>query len=352
MTATHALPSADSMYRALVARDGSFDGVFLAAIRTTRIFCRPSCPARKPAQRNVEYFATAQEATLAGYRACLRCRPLAAPGEAPAWLAPLLADVERAPDARWTDADLAARGLDPARVRRWFLRHHAMTFHAFHRSRRVGRALGRLKSGADVLGTALDAEFESLSGFHEAFRKLTGRTPAAGRAVTPLRMTRFATPLGAMVAAATPKGLCLLEFTDRRGLETELCDLARRLNCVAIPEADATLRLVEAEIGAYFAGTLRAFNVSLDLHATPFQRRAWDALIAIPYGATRSYAQQAAAMGAPAAVRAAGRANGMNRVAIVVPCHRVVGADGELTGYGGGLWRKRRLLELERGAGE
>jgi AraC family transcriptional regulator of adaptative response/methylated-DNA-[protein]-cysteine methyltransferase len=238
------------------------------------------------------------------------------------------------------------------RVRRWFLRHHAMTFHAFHRSRRVGRALGRLKSGADVLDTAFDADFESLSGFHDAFRKLTGRTPAAGRTVTPLHMTRFATPLGAMVAAATPKGLCLLEFADRRGLETELRDLARRLNCAVVPEADDVLRRVETELAAYFAGTLRRFTVPLDLLGTPFQRRAWDALAAIPFGSTRSYAQQAAAMGAPAAVRAVGRANGCNRVAIVVPCHRVVGADGELTGYGGGLWRKRRLLELERGAAE
>lgn len=351
MTTTHDLPAPAAMYRALVARDVSFDGVFLAAIRTTRIFCRPSCPARKPARENVEYFATAQEATLAGYRACLRCRPLTPPGGAPEWLAALLADVESAPDARWTDADLAARGLDPVRVRRWFLRHHAMTFHAFHRSRRVGRAIGRLRSGADVLGAGLDADFESASGFHEAFRKLTGRTPAAGRAVTPLRMTRFATPLGAMVAAATPKGLCLLEFADRRGLEMELVDLARRVNCAVIPEGDDVLRRTESEIAAYFDGTLRRFSIPLDLMGTPFQRRAWDALLAIPYGATRSYAQQAAAMGAPAAVRAAGRANGMNRVAIVVPCHRVVGADGELTGYGGGLWRKRRLLELERGAG-
>jgi AraC family transcriptional regulator of adaptative response/methylated-DNA-[protein]-cysteine methyltransferase len=350
MTATHDLPAPPAMYRALVAKDASFDGVFLAAVRTTRIFCRPSCPARKPARENVEFFATAQEAILAGYRACLRCRPLTPPGGAPEWLAALLADVERAPDARWTDADLAARGLDPVRVRRWFLRHHAMTFHAFHRSRRVGRALGRLKTGAGVLDAAFDADFESLSGFHDAFRKLTGRSPAAGRAVTPLHMTRFATPLGAMVAAATPKGLCLLEFADRRGLEAELRDLARHLNCAVVPEADETLRRVAAEIAAYFAGTLRRFTVPLDPQGTPFQRRAWDALAAIPYGATRSYAQQAAAMGAPSAVRAVGRANGMNRVAIVVPCHRVVGADGELTGYGGGLWRKRRLLELERDA--
>jgi AraC family transcriptional regulator of adaptative response/methylated-DNA-[protein]-cysteine methyltransferase len=162
-------------------------------------------------------------------------------------------------------------------------------------------------------------------------------------------MTRFTTPLGAMVAAATPRGVCLLEFADRRGLENELRDLARRLNCVAVPEEDDALRRVRTEMADYFDGRLRDFTVPLDLVGSPFQLRAWEALRRVPYGVTRSYAEQAASIGSPAAVRAVGRANGMNRVAIVVPCHRVVGADGKLTGYGGGLWRKRRLLDLERG---
>lgn len=342
------LPSADRMYRAVVERDAAFDGVFLTGVRTTGIFCRPACPARKPARENVEFFASAQQAMLGGYRACKRCRPLEPPGDAPEWLRGLLDDVERDPDARWHDDDLRMRKLDPARVRRWFLRHHGMTFHAFHRARRVGRALGKLRDGAGVLPASIDAGYDSLSGFYDAFRKLTGRTPDRGRDVATLHLARFVTPLGPMLAGATDAGLCLLEFDDRRMLETQLRRLASRLNCVAVPTANDVLREAGRELAAYFAGKLRTFATPLVLPGSEFQRSVWDGLRAIPYGATRSYAEQAAAIGRPSAVRAVARANGDNRVAIVVPCHRVVGADGSLTGYGGGLWRKQRLLELER----
>ena len=344
------LPSADRMYRAVVERDAAFDGVFLTAVRTTGIFCRPTCPARKPQRANVEFFASAQQAMLGGYRACKRCRPLEPPGDAPEWLRGLLDDVEAAPDARWHDDDLRMRELDPVRVRRWFLRHHGMSFHAFHRARRVGRALGKLRGGADVLPASLDAGYESLSGFYDAFRKLTGKTPDRGRDVATLHLARLVTPLGPMLAGATDAGLCLLEFTDRRMLETQLRRLASRLNCVAVPEPNDVLRHAEREVHAYFAGTLRDFTTPLVLPGSDFQRSVWAGLRTIPFGETRSYAQQAAAIGRPSAARAVARANGDNRVAIIVPCHRVVGADGSLTGYGGGLWRKQRLLELERGA--
>ncbi len=342
------LPPPGEMYDALVRRDTAFDGVFLTAVRTTGIFCRPSCPARKPARENVEFFASAQESLLAGYRACLRCRPLAADGDAPDWLAPLVLDVENAPDARWTDDDLRARGLDPSGVRRWFKRRHAMTFHAFHRARRVGRALARLRAGAPVAPTAFDAGFESLSGFHEAFRRITGHTPDRGREVATLHVQRIETPLGAMVAGATDRGLALLEFADRRMLETQLRRLAARRNVVAVPTRNAVIDRIEDELARYFAGRLQRFTVPLDLAGTDFQIAVWRGLGDIPYGETRSYAEQAAALGRRTATRAVARANGDNRVAIVVPCHRVVGSDGRLTGYGGGLWRKKRLIELER----
>lgn len=344
------LPSDETMFRAFESRDAAFDGIFLTAVRTTRIFCRPSCPARRPARENVEFFATAQQAMLAGYRACRRCRPLERPGDTPDWLRPLVDDAERADGERWTDDDLRARGVDPARVRRWFLRHHGMTFHAFQRARRVGRALGCLGDGAAVLPTALDAGFESVSGFYEAFRRLTGRTPSRGRATTRIHLARLVTPLGAMLAAATDRGLCLLEFADRRMLATQLRRIAARTNAVPVPSRNAAIDTIERELDAYFDRRLRAFGVPLDLQGSEFQRCVWDMLRAIPYGETRSYAQQAAAIGRPSAVRAVARANGDNAVAIVVPCHRVVGSDGELTGYGGGLWRKRRLLAIERDA--
>lgn len=345
------LPPPEEMHDAFRRRDAAFEGVFLAAVRTTGIFCRPSCPARRPAPENVEFFASAREALLGGYRACRRCRPLAADGDAPEWLAPLVEDVERAPDARWTDADLVARGLDPSGVRRWFRRRHAMTFHAFHRARRVGRALARLRDGAPVATTALEAGFESQSGFHEAFRRLTGQSPGRGRGVATLHVQRIETPLGAMVAGATERGLALLEFADRRMLETQLRRLAARRDVVAVPTRNDAIDRTETELAEYLAGRLREFTVPLDLAGTEFQLSVWRGLAAIPYGATRSYAEQAAALGRPAAVRAVARANGDNRVAIVVPCHRVVGSDGSLTGYGGGLWRKKRLLELERSHG-
>ncbi len=342
------LPAADAMYAAVTRRDAAFDGVFFTAVRTTGIFCRPSCPARRPARENVEFFASTRDALLAGFRACKRCRPLDLDGDAPAWLGGLVADVERAPDARWTDDDLRARGLDPSSVRRWFHRRHGMTFHAFHRARRVGRALDRLKNGAHVVPTALDAGFESMSGFHDAFRRLVGRTPRGGSGVATLHVARIATPLGAMVAASTDRGLCLLEFADRRTLAAQIRRLAARLECIVVPTRNAAVDVAERELAAYFAGELRAFTIPLEMHGSAFELAAWRALRAIPYGATRSYAEQAATIGRPSAVRAVARANGANRLAVVVPCHRVIGADGRLTGYGGGLWRKKRLIEIER----
>ncbi|CAN5667628.1 trifunctional transcriptional activator/DNA repair protein Ada/methylated-DNA--[protein]-cysteine S-methyltransferase [soil metagenome] len=337
------------MYAAMQRRDAVFDGIFYLGVVTTGIFCRPSCPARKPLRRNVRFFATAQQAMLAGFRACRRCRPLEPPGSAPAWLRPLLAAVDAEPDRRWRDGDLRARGLDPVRVRRWFQNNHSMTFHAFHRARRLGRALGRLRDGAAVTATAFSSGYESMSGFQQAMQQLVGTTPARAGSADVLHFTRIETPLGVMIAAATPTALALLEFEDRRMLETQLARAAHRLGGVFVPEPNDVLALTERELQRYFAGDLRTFSIPLDLRGTPFQEQVWRTLCTIPYGETRSYAQQAAAMNAPSAVRAVARANGDNRIAIVVPCHRVIGANGKLTGYGGGLWRKSHLIDLERG---
>jgi AraC family transcriptional regulator of adaptative response/methylated-DNA-[protein]-cysteine methyltransferase len=152
-----------------------------------------------------------------------------------------------------------------------------------------------------------------------------------------------------MVAAATERGVCLLEFTDRRMLEKQLAILGRRLRLAVIPGENDHLRRLGDELGEYFAGGRRAFELPLHTTGTPFQERVWQELQRIPYGETRSYAAVAEALGCRGAVRAVGQANGMNRIAIVLPCHRVVNADGRLGGYGGGLWRKQRLLALEQG---
>lgn len=343
------LPPEDEMYRAVERSDTRYDGVFIVAVRTTGIFCRPSCTAKTPLRRNVEFLADAREALLRGYRACLRCRPLEPPGATPDWLRPLLTSVEKAPTKRWRDRDLRDLGVDPVRARRWFRKHHGMTFHAYQRARRVGHALGHIRNGGAVTEAAFGHGWESLSAFHEAFRDAIGTTPGRADEGRVVRVHRVLTPLGPMLAGATEDALCLLEFVDRRMLATQIGRLSRALECAFVPGINGVLALAERELAAYFAGDLRRFSIPLELPGTAFQQAAWAALRDIPYGATRSYAEQAEAIGNPAAVRAVAQANGANRIAIVVPCHRVIGKDGRLSGYGGGVWRKRRLLDLEAG---
>jgi AraC family transcriptional regulator, regulatory protein of adaptative response / methylated-DNA-[protein]-cysteine methyltransferase len=159
-------------------------------------------------------------------------------------------------------------------------------------------------------------------------------------------------PLGPLVAGATAEGICLLEFTDRRMLEAQFDALRRLFAAPVVPGANEHLEKLESEIASYFAGTLRSFSVPLSYPGTDFQRRVWEQLLAIPYGETRSYEQLAIAVGDKKAVRAVGRANGLNRIAIVIPCHRVVNKSGALGGYAGGLRRKQFLLDLERSATE
>jgi len=345
------LPGRDEMLEAFMERDPAYEGVFYTGVRTTGIFCRPTCAARKPLPENVEFFPTARDALLAGYRACRRCRPLRPAGEPPAWLEELLADVREDPARSWRDADLEGRGLSPDRVRRWFQRQHGMTFHAYVRARRLGRALGRLRQGDEILATAFDSGYESASGFHEAFTRLFGAPPGEMRrengagAVT---VSRLLTPLGPMLAGVADDRLCLLEFADRRALEKQLRLLRRRLDLPMVPGSHAVLARTADELEAWFEGELRHFSVPLADPGTEFQRRVWQALGQIPYGTTVSYGELARRIGRPSAVRAVAGAVGDNRLAVVVPCHRVVGSDGSLTGYGGGLWRKRRLLEIEQ----
>lgn len=345
----NALPSHDEMLRAFQERDRSYDGIFFTGVRTTGIFCRPGCPARTPLAENVEFFAHARDALFSGYRPCLRCRPLEAAGAPPPDIAALLERVEADPARRWQAADLRALGLHPDRVRRWFQAHFHMSFHAYSRSRRLGGALQAIREGESVTQTAYEAGFESLSGFTEAVRRATGAAPARAGQGRVVQLRRLMSPLGPLLAGAVEEGLCLLEFAERRMLERQLATLARRFGAALLPGGHRHLDQVERELERYFAGGGAGFATPLALEGTPFQLRVWEELRRIPSGATISYGELAARIGQPSASRAVARANGDNRVAILVPCHRVIGADGRLTGYGGGLWRKQRLLELERG---
>lgn len=341
------LPTRDTMLAAFYGRDESFEGVFVTAVVTTGIFCRPTCPARKPMPANVEFYASPREALVAGYRPCRRCRPLRRQGEAPGWISPLIEAVEAEPTRRWRDADLRAMDLEPARVRRWFKRQHGMTFHAYSRARRLGEAIGHMREGRQVSRTAYAAGYESLSGFTEALKQLAGSAPSALAEARVVTVHRIPTPLGQMIAGSADGRIALLEFADRRALPAQFERLARRLDCVFVPGATDVADELARQLEAYFAGDLQRFDVPLDAVGTDFQRRVWTALREIPFGEVRSYLDVATAIGRPTATRAVARANGDNRIAILIPCHRVIGADGSLTGYGGGLWRKKRLLELE-----
>ena len=338
------------MMQAFLDGDASFDGIFLTAVRTTGIFCRPTCPARKPKPENVQFYGTPHEALLSGYRPCKRCRPLEPAGDTPAWLRPLLADLEQDPTRRWKDQDLQELGLNPKRVRRWFQAHHGMSFHAYNRARRLGSALGQVRTGTQVTRAAFDSGYGSLSGFGEAFQRYFGASPTNLDNTTVVRVDRITTPLGPMLVAATDTQLCLLEFVDRHMLTTQVQRLRKRLGAVFVPDRNDIIHQAEDQIAAYFAGTRRAFDVPMVTPGTDFQQQVWQALTQIPYGQTVSYRDLAETVGRPAAVRAVGTANGLNALAIIVPCHRVIGADGKLVGYGGGLWRKKRLLELELAA--
>jgi AraC family transcriptional regulator of adaptative response/methylated-DNA-[protein]-cysteine methyltransferase len=337
----------DRCYAALLGRDAEFDGVFYVGVRTTGIFCRPTCPARKPKRENCEFFVDAQAALLAAYRPCSRCRPLSHPNETSDVVRRLVAAVEREPLKRWRDADFDALAVHASTARRQFQKRFGMTFVEYARARRLGSAFKAIRSGQRVIDAQLDAGFESSSGFRDAFARIMGAAPAS-RSSRALYAAWLDTPLGPMTAVADESALHLLEFVDRRGLEREIERLRLKQKAGIAPGRTAPIVQIERELADYFAGRSTTFETPLARAGSHFQLAVWDALVAIPPGETLTYAALAHQVGRPRAVRAVGAANGANVLAIVIPCHRVIGADGELTGYGGGIARKRWLLDHER----
>jgi AraC family transcriptional regulator of adaptative response/methylated-DNA-[protein]-cysteine methyltransferase len=344
-------PTPREMRRAFLAGDASYDGIFYTAVRTTGIFCRPSCSARKPKPENIEFYRTPRAALFSGYRPCKRCRPLDADGAPPGWVRNLMRRLEASATKRITAPELRRMGIDPARARRYFLKAHGMTFQAFCRARRLSEAFRRIKEGSTVSQAADASGFESESGFRAAFARVFGTAPSGSKDREAVTLGWIETPVGPLVVGATDEGVCLIEFSDRRMLENQLKALRRRFGATPVPGTNRWLTALEKQLGEYFAGKRREFDLPLKFPGTPFQQKVWSALLAIPYGSTCSYKDIAAKLGQPDAVRAVGTANGMNRIAIVIPCHRVVNANGDLGGYGGGLWRKRLLLDLEQGQG-
>ncbi len=335
-------------YTALLNKDSDYLGIFYAAVKTTNVFCIATCRARKPKRENVDFYPDLSSVFAAGFRPCKICRPTEHAAAPPPVFQRAIARIRQHPKEKLRDGDLRHMGISPEALRRWFQRHYGMTFHAYQRMYRINLAYEELTMGKTSTDIAADSSYDSASGFAYTYKKLLGNAPQASKSQPPLRIDRLTTPLGPMFIAASDHGICLLEFHNRRALENELADLQKRLNTTIIAGENAHIRQAKSELDAYFKGTLTKFTVALHTPGSDFQQAVWQCLQTIPYGKTCSYAEQAQRIGRPTAVRAVANANGQNRISIIIPCHRVIGSNGTLTGYGGGLERKRWLLDHER----
>lgn len=341
-------PTFEQMYQASLDKNPDFEGVFWMGVKTTGIFCRPTCTARKPKPENVEFFSNTKDAILKGYRPCKICKPLENPNETPKEIRKILEELFENPALKFKDYDLVKRGLEPATVRRWFLKNHGITFHAFQRMFKINSAFKKLQQGENVLDVAFDNGYESLSGFNESFKNIFGVSPKHSKTEKIINLKRIETPLGTMIACADENGICMLEFSDRKALPTELKEISKYFDANIIQGENPHFETLEKELSEYFDGNLKDFKVPLSPVGTAFQKSVWKILQKIPYGETWNYRKQAEILGDAKKVRAVANANGMNKISILIPCHRVIGSDGNLTGYGGGIWRKQKLLELEK----
>ena len=337
----------DAYYQALLDREQSFVGVFFVAVKTTSVFCIATCRARKPKKENVEFFTTFKDALDNGYRPCKVCKPTENANEAPEPVQKAIQMVKNNPKKKITDYQLSQMNIRPEVVRRWFNKHYGMTFQSYQRMFRINIALQELKNGKSATETAFDSGYDSLSGFGYTYKKIIGDSPRKSTFKKMILISRLTTPLGPMFVCATQNGVCLLEFVDRRMLETEFKDIQKRLNAQIIAGENEHIDQAKREIIEYFEGSRKNFDVKLDTPGTAFQNLVWGHLQEIKYGTTSTYQQQAQTIGHPTAIRAVASANGHNRIAIIIPCHRVIGKGSKLTGYGGGIERKKWLLEHE-----
>jgi AraC family transcriptional regulator of adaptative response/methylated-DNA-[protein]-cysteine methyltransferase len=335
-------------WRAVLERDRAFDDRVVYAVRTTGVFCRPSCGSRRPRRENVEFFEGTAAARDAGYRPCLRCRPESAGRTTPASTAREYLDAHAT--ERVTLETLArVVGVSAAHLQREFTRAFGMSPKRYHDSLRQDEFRRALTSGATVSRATYEAGFGSSSRVYERSDAMLGMTPAAykrGGAGVDISYAVVTTTYGETLVAVTERGVCaVLLGASTAALER---DLRARFPRAAFREADAGARRVVRDVVASIEGSIDAASIPLDVAGSDFQRRVWDALRKIPRGATRSYSDIARAIGRPTATRAVARACASNSVAVLIPCHRVVREDGGLGGYRWGLDRKRRLLGDER----
>jgi AraC family transcriptional regulator of adaptative response/methylated-DNA-[protein]-cysteine methyltransferase len=341
----------EKQWQLVLARDARSDGQFVYAVRSTGIFCRPTCPSRRPQRKLVEFFATPSDAERAGYRACKRCRPTQAnPQVTKVYAACRLIDENI--DATLTLSVIGNKiGLSPFYLQRLFKRVLGVTPQQYRQARRAGEFKSALARGGRITDAIYDAGYGSSSRLYEKAQARLGMTPSAYQRKGEGAAIRFAildTDLGKLLVAVTEKGVCSIQFGDSdQALEKAL---RTQFSQATITRDDAGLEAVTARLTAYLAGAAVPLDLPLDVQATAFQERVWKALRDIPYGETRSYSEVASRIGNKRAVRAVAHACATNPVCLVVPCHRVVHKDGGLSGYRWGKQRKAALLEKERGS--
>lgn len=342
------LQKINDYYQALLDRNQSFVGIFYVGVKTTDVFCIATCRARKPKKENVIFYTSFKDALAYGYRPCKICKPTENANQAPEQVAQAIQLVKDHPKEKISDELLKSKSISPVVVRRWFNQHYGMTFHAYQRMYRMNIAFQELKNGKRTTQTAFETGYESLSGFGYTYKKILGKSPQNSGKQNIILVHRFTTRLGPVFVCATNKGICLLEFVERDILEKEFSELQKLLKATVIAGENMHIKQVKKEIGEYFEGNRKTFEVALDLPGTDFQKMVWNHLLTIPLGDKTTYQAIAEQIEKPKAVRAVGAANGRNRISIIVPCHRVVGSDGKLRGYGGGIARKEWLLAHEQ----
>jgi AraC family transcriptional regulator of adaptative response/methylated-DNA-[protein]-cysteine methyltransferase len=341
-------------WRAIRTRDARADGVFYYAVTTTGVYCRPTCPSRRPRAEHVRLFDTVAAAERAGFRACRRCHPersVSPEADVRDRVLAACRAIDRA-EAPPTLAALAREArLSRFHFQRQFKRIVGVSPREYHAARRRGRLQDALGRGTAVDAALYDAGYGSPSRVYERADRLLGMSPGAYRKGAPgavIRCGYARTALGWLAVAATARGVCALELGASRA---ELAErIGRRFARATLVAADAELEGWLAAIGAFVAAPARGLDLPLDVRGTAFQQRVWRALQEIPSGATVSYGELARRVGAPSSARAVARAVATNPVALAIPCHRVIAADGGLSGYRWGVARKRKLLERERSA--
>ena len=268
----------ETYYKALIEKNHHFVGIFFVAVKTTSVFCIASCRARKPKLENVVFYTTFKEALDNGYRPCKICKPTQNAHEAPEQVEKAIQLIKENPKEKIKDYKLRQLDISPEVVRRWFNKHYGMTFQDYQRMYRINNAFQELKKGKSATHTALDSGYESLSGFGYTFKKLVGKSPKDSTHKNIVLISRFTTPLGPMFVCATEKGICLLEFVDRRMLETEFKDLQRLLKANIISGENEHIKQAKKEITEYFEGTRKSFDVNIVTPGTEFQNSVWACL--------------------------------------------------------------------------